>query len=502
MSHFRIGVGRIIHEGNSFVSRETPLSDFETFGGISLGSEVLGHPERRDEVAGFVERFARAGEDVELVPLLSTGGFASGNVSGEAVLYLDETLRGKLHEAGELDGILFALHGAMTSGPVPDLDGHFLEIIRQEIGSKIPLVCTLDCHANVSQRMIDLATALVAYRTHPHVDIVETGSRAADIMWRTLRGEIDPVMVWRKIPMVFPPPDDGTRSGPLKELFDTFIAWDDLNGVVAGSLCCCQAWLDVPELGLAAVAVTDHDYSLGTRLVHQLAAQVWAVREGLMPERMLSPEVAVGAAAATPGHPIIITDSADTVGGGAPGDTPTLLRALLDHREKVDGLILAHVPDPEAVRQVLSAGQGNTLTLEVGGKRDPRYGQPVTVTGRILRITDGVIADVGEFTPEPFVDAGATACLAIDNVRLVLTEQVITGPQPSLFRKVGIEPFEAKIVALKTGIGFKVTYDSAEAVFRADCPGTSSYNLNSYDFTRIPRPLYPLDPNMDWEPEA
>ena len=503
MSFLRIGVGGIVHEGNSFVSLETPLSDFETFGGISIGPDVLKHPERRDEVVGFAKRVAERGGNVELVPLLNTGGFASGNVSSEAVRYFEKTLRELLRQAGKLDGILFALHGAMTSAAIPDLDGFLLEIIRQEIGGEIPVVCTLDCHANVTQQMVDLATALIAYRTHPHVDVVETGTRAADILLRTLRGELRPVMAWQKIPMIFPPPDDGTRCGPLKELFETFIAWDDLPGVVACSLCCCQTWLDVPELGLAALAVTDDDYSLGRRLVRKLAMLAWDARERLLPEKMLSPREAVQAAAATSGHPIIITDSADTVGGGAPGDTTAILKALLDHREQVDGLILAHIPDPEAIHQIIVAGPGATITLGVGGKRDARFGPPVRVTGSVLSVTDGVIEDVGKFTPDPFVDAGVTACLAIDNVRLVLTEQVIMGPQPSLFRKVGIEPFEAKIVALKTGVGFKVTYgDVAKAVFRADCPGTSSYNLGNYDFTRIPRPLYPLDLDKDWEPEA
>jgi microcystin degradation protein MlrC len=119
-----------------------------------------------------------------------------------------------------------------------------------------------------------------------------------------------------------------------------------------------------------------------------------------------------------------------------------------------------------------------------------------------LSVTDGVIEDVGHFGNEPFVEAGNTVCLAIDNVRLVLHERPIMGPQPSLFRKVGIEPYQAKIVMLKTGVGYKVTYGLAKAVFRADCPGATSYNLSNYAYTRAPRPLYPLERDMDWESEA
>ena len=501
VSHFRIGVGRISQEGNGFSSLETSLADFENYGGLLVGHQVLEQPDRRDEVTGFVEAIEAGGEDFEVIPLMSTEALPSGPVTADAVRSLDETLRGALRSAGELDGILFCLHGAMTSMAIPDLDGHFLEIIRQEMGEEIPVVGTLDFHANVTRQMVDLSTALVAYRTHHHVDIVETGIRAGEILMRTLRGELRPVMAWQKVPLVFPPPDDGTHSGPLKELFDTFISWDDLDGVVACSLCPCHCWQDIPELGLTALAVTDDDYPLARRLARQLAVQAWDARDRLLPENMLSPEAAVRAAAGTPGTPLVITDSADVVGGGAPGDTTTLLKALLEYRDHVDGLILADLPDPEAVRRIMTAGPGAVVTLDVGGKRDTRFSQPLRVTGRVLSVTDGVIEDVGRFGNEPFVEAGNTVCLAIDNVRLVLHERPIMGPQPSLFRKVGIEPYEAKIIMLKTGIGFKVTYSLAKAVFRADCPGATSYNLCNYAYTRAPRPLYPIEPDIDWEPK-
>ena len=502
MSCFRIGICRISHEGNSFASSETPLSDFETFGGVLVGSEVLQRAQRLDEVTGFVRAIEKAGEGSEVVPLMSTSTVPSGPVSAEAVSSLDATLREALREAGNLDGVLVAFHGAMTSAAIPDLEGHYLEVIRQERGETVPVVCTLDLHANVTQQMIDLSTAIIAYRTHPHVDLVETGVRAAGILLRTLRGELKPVIAWQKIPMMFPPAEDGTHSGPLKDLLDTVIAWDEIDAVIACSLCCCQTWLDVPELGLAAVAVTDGNHSLGQRLARQLAMKAWDARDRLLSEDVLSPEAAVRAAAATPGKPIVITDAADIIGGGAGGDTTTLLKALVDYRHHVDGLILTHVPDRRAVHRAATAGLGATVTVDVGGKRDIRFSQPLQVTGQVLAVSDGIIEDVGRFGTEPFIDAGDTVCLGVDNVRLVLTERVILGPQPSLFRKVRIDPFDAKIVALKTGIGHKVTFGGAKAVFRCDCPGATSYNLGNYEYTRAPRPLYPLDAEMAWEPGA
>jgi len=498
-SQLRIAVCRIMHEANSFATTEVDLPDFENVGGVLVGSEVLTNTNRDDEIAGFRNVLEACDDNMEVVPLLSVSGFAGGNVAANVVRYFDEILRRELRESGDLDGICFALHGAMASADIPDLEGYFLEVLRQEKGEAIPVVVSLDCHAVLTRKMVESASAICAYHKHPHTDVVQTGERAASILLRMLAGEIAPVVTYRKIPMILPPPDDGTTCGPLKELADHLQELAQIDGVIDLSLFPAQCWLDVPEQGWAVLAVTDADPQLGRRVVRELATHAWSVRERLLPQAMLTPEDAVRAAAAAPGCPIVITDAADTVGAGAPGDTTTLFSALLAQRETVDGLILLHLPDPQAIEAITPADVGCTVALDVGGKRDTRFSRPVTVTAEVLCVTDGIIEDVGGFGATPTVDAGKTVCLGIDNVRLVLTEQVVFGPQPSLFRKVGIEPFEAKIVALKTGIGFKVTYSVAQAVFRADCPGAASYNLGHYDFTHARRPLYPLDPDKQWQ---
>ncbi len=503
MSKFRIAICRIMHESNGFSSIEADLTHFENIGGILVGSEVMTKMDYHDEITGFLKAIKESKKNVEVIPLLSTAGLAGGNVAAESLHYFEEILRRKLSEAGYLDGILFALHGSMSSKDIPDLEGHFLKIVREVKGEIIPVVCSLDCHAVVTRQMVNLVSAIVGYHTHPHVDIVQTGERAANILLGMLTGKINPVIAWQKIPMTVPPPDNGTNSGVHKELFDFLLKLCENERVIDCSLFCSQCWLDVPEQGWAVLVVTDADPELGRRLVREFAVKAWNARKNLLPEKMLLPEKAVRAAALVQGHPVIITDSADTVGAGAPGDTTELLGELLSQRETVDGMILFHLPDEEAVKKLTPDDIGSTVTLEVGGKRDTRFSRPLPVTGKVLAVTDGIIEDVGKFGTTRFVDAGKTVCMGIDNVRLVLTERIVIGPQPSLFSKVGIEPFDAKIVGLKTGIGFKVTYDhAAKAVFRADCPGAASYNLKNYDWTKVERPLYPLDPDMHWHADA
>jgi len=498
MSHIRIAVGGIWHESNGFSPCPTTTDDFRQRGDLSVGSELLNRGDRQDEVKGFLD-VLRAQRGVEPVPLLRAGALPSGLLSKETADVLEGILRAQLREAGRLDGVCLALHGAMSGEAIEDMDGHLLRVCHEEIGPETPIVCSLDCHAIITRRMVETAAAIVAYRTHPHVDLVETGRRAANILMDVVHGRVKPVMRYRKIPVLVPPPDNGTRAGALKELFDTFIGWDEVEGVIACSLCCSFAWQDAAEQGWTALAVTNDDAALAETLADELAEKTWNAREGLLPEPMLAPEEALCQAAETPGHPVIITDSADTVGGGAPGDNSAMLSVLLEKASTVNGLVLIHLPDPEAVAAMRRARIGETVTVAVGGKRDTRYCRPVTLTGQVLCLAEGPIEDVGNFVPEPMVETGSLVCLGIGNIRLVLSEMCVMGPQPSLFRKVGLDPFDAKVVVLKTGVGYKPTYGRvAKRVIRADCPGAESYNLKNYEFTRIARPMFPLDGDFEW----
>jgi len=499
MNRHRIGIARFWHESNSFSSAPTDVTDFETYQGGTLEGAAMLTSDRRDEISGFLQTLS-ARDDVEIVPLLSAGALPAGLITTAAAEHLEGRLRERLEAAGPLDGICVAPHGAMSADRIADFDGHLMRILRDRIGPGGKLVAALDCHAVVTARMIEAATAMVAYRTHPHVDVAETGARAARVLLDALDGRTNPVMRARRAPLIFCPPDAGTTAGVMKDLFDTFIGWDARDGVIACSLCPAFEWQDVPEQGICALAVTDGDTDLAQRLADDLAQRTWDAREHFRPEPMMPAAEAMRRAARIEGRPVVITDSADTVGGGAPGDNTALLETVLEHRALVDGPILAHLPDAPAIAQLAAAKVGDTVSLKVGGKRDTRFCRPLPITGQVTSVTQGPIADDFGAGTTPTTETGPIFCLAIDNVRLVLTERVIHGPQPSLFRRVGIEPFEAKVVTLKTGVGFKKAYAKvAAAVFRADCPGAESYDLCRYRFEHVSRPMYPLDKDFQWQ---
>ncbi len=501
MKKQRIGIARLWHESNSFSPAPADIVDFETYqGGTMVGDAMLEQPDRSDEITGFVDVLS-PDKNTQIVPLLSAGALPSGLISRAAARHLEVTLRDRLRAAGPLDGVCIAPHGAMSAEDIDDFDGHLMRIVRDHLGPEAPMVAALDCHAIVTQQMLDVSTSLVAYRTHPHIDVIETGRRAARILLDVRAAKLRPVMRMRRVPLIFCPPDDGTNAGTMKDLFDTMISWDDRDGVIACALCPAFAWQDVREQGSCAIAVTDGDERLAETLADDLARRIWAARDQFNPEPMMPVAEAMRLAARTRGCPVVITDSADTVGGGAPGDNSTMLKQILDHRDRINGLILTHLPDAPAVAELLAAAVGDTVNVDVGGKHDTQFCKPLHVTGRVACVTRGPIADDFGAGATPTIETGPIICIAIDNVRLVLTERLVFGPQPSLFRKVGIEPFEAKVVTLKTGVGFRKAFAGvAAAVFRADCPGAESYDLRRYDFKNVRRPIHPLDGDFEWEP--
>ena len=207
------------------------------------------------------------------------------------------------------------------------------------------------------------------------------------------------------------------------------------------------------------------------------------------------PEEAIRQAIAIDGGPVVIADGSDSVNSGAPGDSTHLLRAMLG--QSIGGPAFVTVVDPDAVEVALTAGIDNEVTLQVGGKRDRIFSQPVSVTGRVTRISNGRFTIGGHLGSD--IDMGRTVALDTGDVKLVLSEQVGAGHDPMVYRHLGLEPTEAKIVVVKTPVGFRLAYSSiSKAAILADCPGLSPSDLRTLDWSKAPRPLFPLDDLSEW----
>jgi microcystin degradation protein MlrC len=490
----RLLTGSLIQESNTFSPLTSDLSFFRA-GCLYLDDESLtAMAGKRTELGGFIAASQQV--EAKLVPTLAAWAPSGGPMISRDFDWLAAQFLQRVDAAGPVDGVLLALHGAWVSEEDDDADGWLLSQVRQIVGPETPIVATLDLHANVTARMIKAADALVGFRTYPHVDMFETGERAARLLFRLLQHQVRPTMTVCKVPMLVPPENAQTADGPLAPLMDELVRLETQPHCLAASLFIVQPWLDVPELGCAIVLVADDQQAWAQEETQRLGACLWSRRHALRVPLVPATE-AVARALAAPTGPIILVDSADGMSSGSPGDSTAILRALLAAQPQ--RLTLVTVVDPEAARTA-AAADGRQINLVVGGRLDPGRHQPVAANGRARRVPNGRVTFAGGIGDGLTADMGTAAVLEVGALRIVLMERPVHGYDPALYRAVGLEPSAAHIVVVKSPNNFRWAYrDIAQDWIYVDAPGASTPRLESLRFVRAPRPFFPLD-DWSWHP--
>ncbi len=490
----RIAIAKIFQETDTFNPVSFGLQDFERFG-ITYGQEIIDRSRGVGEIGGFVSVVEAQPEPVELIPIISATSWAGGRWTSEAMEFLKGKLISGLDGALPVDGVLLSLHGAMASEGIDDAAGHLLSAVRHLVGDDIPVVASLDHHANITRAMIESADGLVGYRECPHTDTLETGMRAANLVFPMLRQETRPVMALRKIPMVTPADNFLTAGPPLKDWFEMAADFERRPDVLSVALFPVQPWFDVPELGWSTIVITNGNASLAQQLAAELANYAWARRHEFFGAELVSPGEAVRQAAEAREGPVILADGSDNMNSGAPGDSTCLLREML--RQEIQCVALLPMVDPEAVEAAIGVGIGSEVTLLVGGKRDHIFSHPVEVTGRVTRTGDGQVRSTGHL-PIAF-DMGRTVLLEVGSIKIVLSEHPGPSHEPEVYQHLDLDPCRAQIVVVKTPVGFRVAYRSImKQALIVDCPGLSTPHLESLDYVRVPRPLFPFDDIPGW----
>jgi len=337
------------------------------------------------------------------------------------------------------------------------------------------------------------ADALVGYLTYPHIDMYETGQRAANALLRITAGGARPAMAMCKLPLIVPPEGMQTTHGPNYELIEAAKVLTTRPDILAASVFPVQPWLDIPEMGGSVVIVAaDGNVAKAAGEAEKLARRFWELRNEF--EITLVPiEEALDRALAAPGRPVVLSDSADSTGSGSPGDSTAILKALL--ARNVQETCLITVVDPEAVAELFAAGLDAVVTLLVGGKRDHIYHTPAIVRGRVARLVeDARFRFKGKFATGVESNMGRVAVLRAGGVHIVISELLVHTVDPELYRSLGLEPAEAKIVLVKSPNLFRANYEAiAHEIIMVDAPGLSSGNIRSVPFKKVERPIYPLD---------
>ena len=489
----RIAVAEVAQETDSFSPMIADRSDFEETG-LYFGDEILERMRGVGPIGGFLEVVAEQPEPVTLLPIIRAWGGAGGTITAETLDFFTERLVVGLKQSLPLDAVFLSLHGAAASEKEDDVEGHVLEAVREVVGNEIPVVVAFDHHANITQRMVNLSNALIGHETQPH-DPPATGRKAGQILFQMLRGAIRPVIGWQKIPMVTPQDQFLTSAGPMKEWFDLAREMEHRNGVLDVSPAPMQPWLDVAEGGWAVVVHTDNDLQLAQSLAAEMANKAWSLRDQFWASQRVAPDEAVRQADAAERGLIILSDTGDSVYGGAPGDSTVLLKSMIELNIK--SIAFLPMVDPAALQAAIDAGVGATITVDLGGKVDNIFSKPVRVTASVAAVSKGFTVDLHD---RGVCDLRKTALLSVGSIRIALLDhRSFAINHPVLYQHLGLDISDAKMVVVKTASNFQFFTQWRSGLIRVDSPGTTQSDLTAFDWQRIPRPTYPLDPLTDWK---
>jgi microcystin degradation protein MlrC len=483
----RLALIQVGQESDTFTPLLTTMRNFEAFG-VYEGAQILEKLRGVGTVGGYLSVVEAPGVDVETVPVTRGWAGAGGRITTEARLYFEDRIRKGLKAAGKVDGLAIQLHGACSAEDLDDVEGRQLAICREVLGDAVPIVLTLDHHANVTQAMIDGCDALVGFRTQPH-DPFETGAASTRLLLRVVAGEVKPTMAWRKLRLISHQEQYLTSGGPMKRWFDQAREHERDPRVLTISNFPMQPWLDVEEGGWSTVVVTDGDQALAERLADEMADLAWSMRAEFQHTTSIPPDSAVRAAEEAAGGIVVLSDTGDSVFGGSPGDSTVLLESML--RVGIRGRALVPLVDATAVAVLADAGEGAVVTLPVGGGRSGFF-RPVEVTGTVRRVAAGQI-DIGDLFQHEF-DMGRTVVLDLGAVTLLISELPgIGGNHPDVYRAFGVEPAEHKMAVLKTASNFQYFAPLTSQVIRVNTPGPTQSDIRGLTWQRVPRPMYPLD---------
>ena len=484
---YRIAVGGIEHESTSFIPAPTPVEEFQrqTVRGDALAK--LGHA--NTIVDGFVRGVCDHG--MKLVPLLWVKGISGGLPTLATYTMLKNDLLERLRDALPVDGVLLSLHGSFAAVGIDDADGDILQSVRELVGSGCPVIAVHAFHSNISRQMVDAADVLVIERTYPHIDMAEQALHAVALMHRILDGDVQPTMAYRPLPLLWAAPTMITAHRPMSDAIAQLQALDREPRVLSASLGVGYQWVDSPLVGASVVVITDDDPSAAQSYADQLGHWIWArraqwQRESLSPERALEQGELAGQ------YPIVLADQSDNTGGGAPGDSTEILQLFVER--DLESAAVLYVVDGEVAEAASFAGVGQVIDVEVGGKSDPRLGPPVPMRAEVVAVSDGNFTYDGPMWAGVEGFMGDSAWIRQRGVNVVVITERQQPIDLAFARSLGLDCRTMKTISVKSTGHFRSGFEPiAGSIYNVDTAGQLSQDFANLPYTRLGRPVYPLD---------
>ena len=487
----KLVLAQMKHETNTFSPVPTPLARFAHGRTTPLeGREALEEFRGTGTALGaFIDLAERAGAQIVLP--VAAQAWPSGRVEQAAFEYI----AGRIVDAVKqgCDAVLLDLHGAMVTERFDDGEGELLQRIRR-IAPKLPIGVAHDMHANLFPATGRCATALAGYQTYPHVDMYETGARAALPILNVLAGKAKPVLAFGHRPMLPHVMRQSSLDSPNREIQQR--AKDmEKSGALCATFFVGFPHADIPHAGASAAVVTDGDAELARRYCDELLDMAWSARAQFVyrPEPL---EASMMKAKQINAKPVVLLDHYDNCASGGTMDTTTVLAAMLEAR--LEEAAAFAIYDPQAAAQMKEAGVGGRVTLALGGKMDmpglALKGQPLTVSGTVARIVDGLYRNDGPMARGELMDMGLTAVLDTGRVEIVVVSRQVEPFDVAAFRAVGIDPAAKRYLMLKSRVHWRAGLGNvAKAVVECAGTGVCTSDYSQLSFKRVRRPAYPLD---------
>ncbi len=423
----------------------------------------------------------------QVVESLCTYATPGGKTTRAAYEGFRRDILDDLRAAMPVDAVLLSLHGAMVAEGYDDCEGDLLQAIRDAVGADVPIGAELDAHAHLTQRMLDHATAFVIFKEYPHTDYRERAEDLFRIIADTLDGKVAPHMSVFDCRMI-------TFFHTTVEPMRGFVAqMKELEGepdVLSVSVAHAFPWGDVADNTAKMLVVTNGQPTHGQALAKELGQQLISLRGKTHP-RYLGLEESLDTALASEGQPVVIADVSDNAGCGAASDSMFFAHAMLE-RGIADAAI-GIIWDPVAVSFAVSAGEGATLAMRIGGKTGPMSGSPLDGEFRIKRIVRNATQTfVGDSKP-----MGDAVVLHIRGIDLVVNDNRLQTFNPDAFSNLGIDPASKKILVVKSAQHFRAGFDPiASKIIYAAAPGAVKPDFANIPFQNIPEPRWPLQPDI------
>lgn len=485
-----VTIGSIMHESNTFTPVVTDLEMFKRTQYLSGPDILRRHSGQPSEIGGMLHELDE--RRVNVIPTLSALAMPSGRVTADTYSLLKSNLLTAIGEHIDgLDGVLLALHGSMSVEGTEDADGDLLTAVRQMLPAGMPVAVTLDHHANVSAAMVDAADVLVGYRTHPHVDQFEVGREAARLMVTLIEERPRLTGSFIKLPLITPAEKRIESIGALAAETDRI---SREPAVLTSSYFVGYPYADVSHIGASVLVITDGDQALADGYARQLAMTTWSLRRDFA-YRMYPMEEAISEGRLLE-KPVVLDELADCTLGGASGDAVASVSYLLENQ--VRNSIAVGIVDAASALRAFEAGPGAVVNLPIGGKICTDGNPPLAFSGTVVTTGENV-SGRGRVLSGYETQVGKVAVVEQDGVQIVLIERPGKIDGPSFLQALGVDPTTKDFIVVKEGLLPLVTYkEVASRILMVESPGFCQQDLSTLEYRNVPRPVYPLDPDVSW----